>query len=78
MTLRALERSTEFLRQRLYAKLRVKYVPRLRFVYDDTPEAAGRIEGLLNKIKGDETEEATDRLDDLASRASKRSKRRRR
>ncbi|MFH1724712.1 MAG: 30S ribosome-binding factor RbfA [Elusimicrobiota bacterium] len=54
-TQRALDRSVGFLRQRLFGRLRVKYVPKLVFVFDETPGNAHRIETLLNRIHREET-----------------------
>ena len=49
-TAEALTRSTGYLRQLLLQKLTLKYVPKLVFEYDQTPERAHRIENLLNRI----------------------------
>lgn len=50
---RALERAAAFIRQRLYRRLRLKFIPKLEFRFDDTPEQAHRIETLLNRIRED-------------------------
>lgn len=50
-TTRALERAADYLRFRLKGALRLKVIPRLEFRYDDTPERAQRIEGILGRIE---------------------------
>ncbi|HBL18342.1 MAG: ribosome-binding factor A [Elusimicrobia bacterium GWA2_69_24] len=52
-TQRALERAEGFFRSQLYSKLKVKYVPRLQFIFDETPSSAQRIETLLTKLNQD-------------------------
>ncbi len=86
-TQRALERSMSFIRQKLYAKLRLKFVPKFSFEFDKTPESAQRIESILDKIREDDGVPAppkastkdSDLLNDLGSRAKprRRGKRRR-
>ena len=75
----ALQRATPFLRRQIGARLRLRRVPELRFVYDDSVAGQDRIEQLLDEIHRDETarREATpetaartdDRTDDDADRA---------
>lgn len=57
-TARALERSAAYLRSKLLAKLDLKYIPKISFRYDETPERAHRIEALLNIIDAEKTGEA--------------------
>ncbi|HVE13584.1 MAG TPA: 30S ribosome-binding factor RbfA [Elusimicrobiota bacterium] len=52
-TAKALERSANFLRSKLMDKLEVRYVPKLSFRFDDTPEKAHRIEALLGRIEAE-------------------------
>ncbi len=49
-TTRALERATPFLRHQIGARLRLKRVPGLKFLYDDAIAGQDRIEQLLNEI----------------------------
>ena len=49
-TTRALERAAPFLRHQIGARLRLKRVPQLRFVYDESIAGQDRIEQLLNEI----------------------------
>jgi len=85
-TQRALDRAEGFVRREMYGRLRLKVIPRLTFVFDDTPESAHRFETLLDRIKTDDSgaaqEPASDgaypsRLDSVASRSAKRSRKRR-
>src|SRR5207302_8021421 len=47
---RALERAAPFLRRQIGALLRLKRVPELKFLYDDSIAGQDRIEQLLNEI----------------------------
>ncbi len=49
-TQKRLDEITKTVRFALAQKINQKYVPEIRFVYDDTLERASRIEELLNKI----------------------------
>ncbi len=49
----ALSRSTPFIRNEIKPYIRMRWLPELRFFYDDTQEEADRIEQLLRKIKND-------------------------
>jgi ribosome-binding factor A len=80
-TEKALERSAPFLRKTMLHRLRLKFVPKLVFVFDDTPSRANRIERLIDDLKGDsparpaaELEEKM--LDSIASRESKKRRKR--
>lgn len=46
-----LDAVTRAVRQNLAAKMDQKYVPEIRFEYDDTLDSAARIENLLNNLK---------------------------
>jgi len=50
-TQKKLDEITKTVRFTLAQKMNQKYVPEIRFVYDDTIERASRIEDLLNKIE---------------------------
>ena len=52
--LAALRSATGRLRQRLATQLALRFVPDLRFVYDEGPDAARRIEEILSEIADDE------------------------
>jgi ribosome-binding factor A len=52
---RALERAAPFLRRQLGSRLRLKRVPELRFVYDESIAGQDRIEQLLNELHGADT-----------------------
>lgn len=79
-TKRALARSASFLRQKLYAKLRLKLIPKFTFEFDETPAQAQRIESILDKIQEEDGKPAkpqpsakdADLLNDLGSRAKPR------
>lgn len=49
-TQKKLDEITKSVRFALAQKINQKYVPEIRFIYDDTLERASRIEELLNKI----------------------------
>lgn len=48
---RRLDIETRTIRFQMGQKLDQKYVPQIRFTYDDTLERAARIDDLLNKLK---------------------------
>jgi ribosome-binding factor A len=48
-----LKRSIQFLRSELKPYITSRWLPELRFFYDDTMERADRINELLNQIKND-------------------------
>jgi ribosome-binding factor A len=49
-TARALDRAAAFLRRQIGARLRLKRVPQLEFVYDESIAGQDRIEQILNEI----------------------------
>ena len=55
---RALERAVPFLRRQIGSRLRLRRVPELKWIYDDSIAGQDRIEQLLNEIR------ATPRPDD--------------
>ena len=48
---RAIERATPFLRRQIGSRLRLKRVPELTFLYDESIASQDRIEQLLNEIR---------------------------
>jgi len=48
---RALERAAPFLRRQLGSRLRLKRVPELRFIYDESIAGQDRVEQLLNEFR---------------------------
>ena len=58
---RALDRAAPFLRRQIGSRLRLKRVPELTFIYDDSIEGQDRIERILNELH------ASDRHDDSSS-----------
>src|SRR3984893_6335536 len=50
---RALERAGPFLRRQIGSRLRLKRVPELAFVYDESIAGQDRIEQLLNEIRAE-------------------------
>lgn len=78
---RALERSAGFIHKRLFETMDIRRVPKLAFIYDDTPEKAQRVETLLEKIHAEEgapPPEPPAKLDAMASKAFSRRRPRRR
>ena len=49
-TARALERAAPFLRRQIGSRLRLRRVPEIRFLYDESIAGQDRIEQLLNEI----------------------------
>jgi ribosome-binding factor A len=49
-TARALDRAAPFLRRQMGRRLRLKRIPRLEFVYDESIEGQDRIERLIRQI----------------------------
>jgi len=49
---RALDRAAPFLRRQIGSRLRLKRVPELKFLYDESIAGQDRIEQLLNEIRG--------------------------
>ena len=48
---RALERASPFLRRQLGARLRLRRVPELQFIYDESIAGQDRVEQLLNEFR---------------------------
>jgi ribosome-binding factor A len=53
-TARALERAGPFLRRQIGSRLRLKRVPDLEFIYDESIAGQDRIEQILNEIRAAE------------------------
>lgn len=49
-SVRAVERATPFLRRQLGSRLRLKRVPELQFIYDESIAGQDRIEQLINEL----------------------------
>ncbi len=49
-TMEALERATGFIKNILGQKLKLRLVPKINFIYDDSLEKASRVWNLINKI----------------------------
>ena len=56
-TAKALLRAAPFLRRQIGSRLRLKRVPELQFIYDESIAGQDRIEQLLNEIKKNEGHE---------------------
>ncbi len=55
---RALGRATPFLRRQIGARLRLKRVPQLEFIFDESIERGDRIEQILRDIDSERSEAA--------------------
>lgn len=62
-TTRALERAASFIRRQLGRRLRLRRIPELEFVFDETVEHQDRIERLLQELR-DARLETADTTDD--------------
>ncbi len=51
--LSGLKSATGFIRAKMARELKLRFVPILEFVHDETPATAQRIEELLRQVKGD-------------------------
>jgi ribosome-binding factor A len=49
--LAGLKSATGFLRSKIAKELKLRFVPTLEFFYDETEDAAQRIEDLLKRVK---------------------------
>ena len=63
---RALGRAAAFLRRQIGSRLRLKRVPELQFLYDESVAGQDRIEQLLNEIHAADTMPAPSDDDDTA------------
>ncbi|MFB3924668.1 MAG: 30S ribosome-binding factor RbfA [Syntrophales bacterium] len=52
----ALQKAAGFLKKELGARLRLRYIPSITFVYDKSFEYGSRIEKLLDEVKSRDTE----------------------
>lgn len=55
-TIRALERATGYLRRVLAPRLKLRYVPELRFFWDEQVDRASRIDTLLEEIRREQND----------------------
>jgi ribosome-binding factor A len=53
-SLQALQHASKHIRQLLGRRVRLKYIPQLKFAYDDTADAGRRIDRLLEGIRGED------------------------
>ena len=58
-TARALDRASPFLRRQIGSRLRLKRVPALTFVYDDSIAGQDRIEQILNELRAADPDDPT-------------------
>ena len=63
-SLKALRRASAFLRQRLSQELRLRHVPELHFVHDDSVEKGSRIDELISKALNSDKDGFETRLAD--------------
>lgn len=54
-TLRGLERAKKFIRAEIGQRTELKFVPEIKFVYDDSIDHAQNIESILEKIHRDDS-----------------------
>ncbi len=54
--IRALARATGYLRRELAPRLKLRYVPELRFLWDEQVDRASRIDSLLEEIRNEQRE----------------------
>ncbi|MFH0839177.1 MAG: 30S ribosome-binding factor RbfA [Candidatus Omnitrophota bacterium] len=50
-TIASIERATGFIRRQLGERIRIKFVPELRFIIDDSLDRSQHIDDILKKIK---------------------------
>jgi len=61
---RALERAAPFLRRQLGARLRLKRIPQLEFIYDESIAAQDRIERILQELHASAPPDSSNEHDD--------------
>ena len=61
---RALERATPFLRRQIGSRLRLRRVPDLKFIYDESIAGQDRIEQLLHELHAGHNRNGSDTSDD--------------
>jgi ribosome-binding factor A len=57
---KALERAASFLRRQIGSRLRLRRVPEIRFVYDESIAGQDRIEQLLNELRASPIQDPDD------------------
>ena len=55
--LRGLKSASGFIRRELKESIKIKFIPELQFLYDDSLESGEKIENLFKKIKNESSEE---------------------
>ena len=63
-TMKALKRASSLLRRRLAKRIRIKFLPELRFVYDPTLDRVDRIDQLLREQLGPDSPAESSNGDD--------------
>lgn len=63
-TLRGLGRATKFIRAEIGRRTELKFVPEIRFVYDDSIDHAQNIESILDRIHRDQDDSTDSSRDD--------------
>jgi ribosome-binding factor A len=53
-TLRGLNQAAGFLRRRLGTRIRLRTLPELRFLYDESVERGARVSALIDRVVGEE------------------------
>ena len=56
-SLKGLQSASGFIRAQVGRRLRLRYAPELTFLFDPTPEAAGRLASLLHSIRPEDDED---------------------
>jgi ribosome-binding factor A len=57
---RALQRAIFFVQREIGKRMRLKYTPKIRFIFDDSVERGARIEKTLEELRSSETKEEKD------------------
>ena len=55
-SLEGLRSASGFIRAQVGRRLRLRYAPELTFLFDPTPEAAGRLASLINSVRPEDDE----------------------
>ncbi len=59
-SLEILENAKKFIRHELGNRIIIKYLPEIRFRYDETLDRMAKIDSLLSKIKNDDAQESSE------------------
>lgn len=57
-TIKGLGKAAGFIRKRIGESMRIRYTPKLRFIYDDSGEQQRRIEDIINNIHQEDAKDA--------------------